>query len=147
MRRDFRDLDDSIELGTRNIKVALKRLRRWVRDGAEQERAARSYRECSGASCPAGMSHVAEASASYARHTTSRDRGPPHAWAWAFGLRPSACGNLQLNQLRVATSLYRGWCLFALRAQANAAQRSEESRLSGKQAGATRGKACSSLAG
>ncbi|MDX1731048.1 MAG: VWA domain-containing protein, partial [Aurantimonas coralicida] len=34
-RRDFRDLDDSIELGTRNIKVALKRLRRWVRDGAE----------------------------------------------------------------------------------------------------------------
>lgn len=36
-RREFRDLDDSIELGTRNIKVALKRLRRWVRDGAEQE--------------------------------------------------------------------------------------------------------------
>ncbi|MEF2552719.1 VWA domain-containing protein [Aurantimonas sp. A2-1-M11] len=36
-RREFRDLDDSVELGTRNIKVALKRLRRWVRDGAEQE--------------------------------------------------------------------------------------------------------------
>ena len=36
-RRDFRDLDDSVELGTRNIKVALKRLRRWVRDGAGEE--------------------------------------------------------------------------------------------------------------
>jgi hypothetical protein len=36
-RRDFRDFDDSRELGTRNIKVALKRLRRWVRDGAAEE--------------------------------------------------------------------------------------------------------------
>jgi uncharacterized protein with von Willebrand factor type A (vWA) domain len=36
-RRDFRDFDDSRELGTRNIKVALKRLRRWVRDGAHEE--------------------------------------------------------------------------------------------------------------
>ena len=36
-RREFRNLDDSVELGTRNIKVALKRLRRWARDGAEQE--------------------------------------------------------------------------------------------------------------
>jgi len=36
-RRDFRNFDDSVELGTRNIKVALKRLRRWVRDGAEEE--------------------------------------------------------------------------------------------------------------
>ncbi|UIJ74048.1 VWA domain-containing protein [Aurantimonas sp. HBX-1] len=36
-RREFRDLDDGVELGTRNIKIALKRLRRWVRDGAEQE--------------------------------------------------------------------------------------------------------------
>ena len=36
-RREFRDLDDSVELGTRNIKVALKRLRRWVREGAEEE--------------------------------------------------------------------------------------------------------------
>jgi hypothetical protein len=35
--RAFRNLDDSVELGTRNIKVALKRLRRWVRDGAEEE--------------------------------------------------------------------------------------------------------------
>jgi len=36
-RRDFRNFDDSVELGTRNIKVALKRLRRWVREGAEEE--------------------------------------------------------------------------------------------------------------
>ena len=36
-RRDFRDLDDSREIGTRNIKVALKRLRRWVRSGADEE--------------------------------------------------------------------------------------------------------------
>lgn len=36
-RREFRNLDDSVELGTRNIKVALRRLRRWARDGAEQE--------------------------------------------------------------------------------------------------------------
>jgi uncharacterized protein with von Willebrand factor type A (vWA) domain len=33
-RRDFRNLDDSIELGTRNIKVALRRLRRFAREGA-----------------------------------------------------------------------------------------------------------------
>ncbi len=36
-KRDFRNLDDSVELGTRNIKVALKRLRRWARDGADEE--------------------------------------------------------------------------------------------------------------
>lgn len=36
-RRDFRNLDDTVELGTRNIKVALKRLRRWVREGADEE--------------------------------------------------------------------------------------------------------------
>ncbi|MFV0243424.1 MAG: vWA domain-containing protein [Qingshengfaniella sp.] len=36
-RREFRNLDDSIELGTRNIKVALKRLRQWARTGAEEE--------------------------------------------------------------------------------------------------------------
>jgi uncharacterized protein with von Willebrand factor type A (vWA) domain len=35
--RAFKNLDDSVELGTRNIKVALKRLRRWVRDGADEE--------------------------------------------------------------------------------------------------------------
>ncbi|WP_280776204.1 VWA domain-containing protein [Rhizobium sp. SG_E_25_P2] len=35
--RHFRNLDDEVELGTRNIKVALKRLRRWVRDGAAEE--------------------------------------------------------------------------------------------------------------
>jgi uncharacterized protein with von Willebrand factor type A (vWA) domain len=36
-RREFRNLDDQIELGTRNIKVALRRLRRWARDGAAEE--------------------------------------------------------------------------------------------------------------
>ena len=36
-KRDFRNLDDSVELGTRNIKVALKRLRSWARDGAADE--------------------------------------------------------------------------------------------------------------
>lgn len=36
-KREFKNLDDSVELGTRNIKVALKRLRRWARDGADDE--------------------------------------------------------------------------------------------------------------
>jgi uncharacterized protein with von Willebrand factor type A (vWA) domain len=36
-KRQFRNLDDTVELGTRNIKVALKRLRRWVREGAADE--------------------------------------------------------------------------------------------------------------
>ena len=36
-KREFRNFDDSVELGTRNIKVALKRLRRWVREGADEE--------------------------------------------------------------------------------------------------------------
>jgi len=36
-KREFRNLDDSVELGTRNIKVALRRLRRWARDGATDE--------------------------------------------------------------------------------------------------------------
>ncbi len=36
-KREFRNLDDTVELGTRNIKVAMKRLRRWARDGAHDE--------------------------------------------------------------------------------------------------------------
>lgn len=36
-KREFQNFDDTVELGTRNIKVALKRLRRWVREGAEEE--------------------------------------------------------------------------------------------------------------
>ena len=36
-KREFRDFDDSVELGTRNIKVALKRLRQWARTGAADE--------------------------------------------------------------------------------------------------------------
>ena len=36
-KREFRNLDDNVEIGTRNIKVALKRLRSWARDGAADE--------------------------------------------------------------------------------------------------------------
>ena len=36
-QRAYRDYDDSLELGTRNIKVALRRLRRFARDGAAEE--------------------------------------------------------------------------------------------------------------
>jgi uncharacterized protein with von Willebrand factor type A (vWA) domain len=36
-RREFRDLDDSVELGTRNIKLALRRLRRFARQGLPTE--------------------------------------------------------------------------------------------------------------
>ncbi len=36
-RREFRNLDDTVELGTRSIKVALRRLRRWAREGAADE--------------------------------------------------------------------------------------------------------------
>ncbi|GMG83366.1 VWA domain-containing protein [Paralimibaculum aggregatum] len=36
-KRQFRDLDGDRELGTRTIKVALKRLRRWAREGAAEE--------------------------------------------------------------------------------------------------------------
>ena len=36
-RRDFRNLDDSVELGTRNIKLALRQLRRFAREGAADE--------------------------------------------------------------------------------------------------------------
>jgi uncharacterized protein with von Willebrand factor type A (vWA) domain len=36
-RRDFKNLDDSVELGTRNIKVALRRLRKFARSGAAEE--------------------------------------------------------------------------------------------------------------
>lgn len=36
-KREFRNLDDTVELGTRNIKVALKRLRQWARTGEAEE--------------------------------------------------------------------------------------------------------------
>ncbi len=36
-KREFRNLDDQVELGTRNIKVALKHLRKWAREGAADE--------------------------------------------------------------------------------------------------------------
>jgi uncharacterized protein with von Willebrand factor type A (vWA) domain len=36
-KREYRNLDDSVELGTRNIKVALRRLRRFAREGSPEE--------------------------------------------------------------------------------------------------------------
>ena len=36
-KREFRNLDDSVELGTRNIKLALRRLRKFARTGREEE--------------------------------------------------------------------------------------------------------------
>jgi len=36
-KREFRDLDGSVELGTRNLKLALRRLRHFAREGAKQE--------------------------------------------------------------------------------------------------------------
>jgi len=36
-KRDFRDLDQDVEIGTRNIKVALRKLRRFARQGAATE--------------------------------------------------------------------------------------------------------------
>jgi uncharacterized protein with von Willebrand factor type A (vWA) domain len=36
-RREFRNLDDTVELGTRNLKLALRRLRQFAREGAAEE--------------------------------------------------------------------------------------------------------------
>ncbi|MEZ5737689.1 MAG: VWA domain-containing protein [Novosphingobium sp.] len=36
-KREFKNLDNTVELGTRNIKVALRRLRRFAREGATEE--------------------------------------------------------------------------------------------------------------
>jgi len=36
-KREFRNLDDTVELGTRNIKIALRRLRQFAREGADLE--------------------------------------------------------------------------------------------------------------
>lgn len=36
-KREFRNLDDRAELSSRSIKVALRRLRKWARDGASEE--------------------------------------------------------------------------------------------------------------
>jgi len=36
-RREYRNLDDTVELGTRNIKVALRRLRKFAREGAADQ--------------------------------------------------------------------------------------------------------------
>ena len=36
-KREFKNYDDNVEIGTRNIKLAMKRLRKWARDGAAEE--------------------------------------------------------------------------------------------------------------
>ncbi len=36
-RREYRNLDDSVELGTRNIKLALRKLRKFAREGAADQ--------------------------------------------------------------------------------------------------------------
>ena len=36
-KREFADFDDDVELGTRNLKVALRRLRKLVREGSDEE--------------------------------------------------------------------------------------------------------------
>ena len=36
-KREFKDLDETVELGTRNIKVALRRLRMFARQGSAEE--------------------------------------------------------------------------------------------------------------
>ena len=36
-KREYKNLDDSVELGTRNIKVAMRRLRKFARTGAAEE--------------------------------------------------------------------------------------------------------------
>ena len=36
-KREYKNLDDSVELGTRNIKVAMRRLRKWARTGSPDE--------------------------------------------------------------------------------------------------------------
>lgn len=36
-KRDFKNLDDNVELGTRNIKIAMRRLRKFARTGAADE--------------------------------------------------------------------------------------------------------------
>jgi uncharacterized protein with von Willebrand factor type A (vWA) domain len=36
-RREFKDFDDTVELGTRNIRIALRRLRKFARTGAAEE--------------------------------------------------------------------------------------------------------------
>src|SRR5213083_1083369 len=35
--REYKNLDDTVEIGTRNIKIALRRLRKFAREGAEVE--------------------------------------------------------------------------------------------------------------
>ena len=44
-KREYRDLDDKVELGTRNIKVALRRLRKFAREGAARRARPRRHHQ------------------------------------------------------------------------------------------------------
>ncbi len=53
-KREFRNLDDHVELGTRNIKVALRRLRQFAREGAAERARPRRHDPLHRARTPAG---------------------------------------------------------------------------------------------
>ena len=50
-RREFRNLDDTVELGTRNIKLALRRLRQFAREGRRRRTRPRRHGQIDGAQC------------------------------------------------------------------------------------------------
>ena len=61
-QRQYRNLDDSVELGTRNIKVALRRLRKFAREGAARPARSGGHDRQDGAQCrPARYPHGAGA--------------------------------------------------------------------------------------
>ena len=49
--RDYRNFDDGVELGTRNLKMALRRLRRFAREGARGGAGSRWHHRRHGAQC------------------------------------------------------------------------------------------------
>ena len=62
-KREFKDLDDKVELGTRNIKVALRRLRKFAREVAADEwistaRARTAARDTSAQMRPSGATQL-----------------------------------------------------------------------------------------
>jgi hypothetical protein len=60
-QRAYKDYDDTKELGTRNIKVALRRLRRFAREGAARARPRRHHPQHGGQRRPAGHQDGARA--------------------------------------------------------------------------------------
>ena len=61
-KREFANLDNSRELGTRNIKVALRRLRRFAREGRCRRAGSRRHDPRHGQAGLAGHPHAARAS-------------------------------------------------------------------------------------